>query len=113
MKQELNSQNNWIVISGVSRGLGLALSRQFLELGWCVAGLSSTASSDLEELKASFVDNFFWQQLDIGDSLTIYMFGYEVWGLIITRTDTHYQMSHYKSFSGPFEPFFTFVRILA
>jgi 3-oxoacyl-[acyl-carrier protein] reductase len=71
MKQELNPQNNWIVISGVSRGLGLALSREFLELGWCVAGLSSTASSELEELKASFVDNFFWQQLDIGDSKAI------------------------------------------
>jgi 3-oxoacyl-[acyl-carrier protein] reductase len=67
MTQNINSQDHWILISGVSRGLGLELSQQLLESGWCVAGLSSTKSEGIDKLKHQFRDGFFWQQLDIAN----------------------------------------------
>jgi hypothetical protein len=42
------------------------------------------------------------KELNVGDYITIYMFGSDTWGLIITRTNTGYEISHYKSFLGNF-----------
>jgi 3-oxoacyl-[acyl-carrier protein] reductase len=57
----------WIIISGVSRGLGLALSRQLLQDGWHIAGLSSGVHPDINELQQTFGERFFWQRADIGE----------------------------------------------
>ncbi len=56
----------WVIISGVSRGLGLALSRQLLQDGWHIAGLSSGEHPDINELQQTFGEQFFWQRTDIG-----------------------------------------------
>ncbi len=47
-----------VVITGASRGLGLALTRQFLEAGWQVYGLSRTRQywkSALSQLPCSIL----------------------------------------------------------
>ncbi len=62
---------SWTLLSGCSRGLGLALARQLLADGGQVAGLSSKPHADLEELQATYGPRFFWQALDIGDSQAI------------------------------------------
>ncbi len=60
-----------MMISGVSRGLGLALANEFLQLGWSVAGLSSTSNTELDKLQSAYADRFYWQQTDIANSKAI------------------------------------------
>ncbi len=61
----------WLLLSGCSRGLGLALSRSLLRQGWHIAGLSSRAHPDLEQLTSTHEGRFFWQKLDLSDSRAI------------------------------------------
>lgn len=52
-----------VVISGGSRGLGLALVRRFLDEGWRVATFSR---GETEEIKKLRCENLLWQQADGG-----------------------------------------------
>lgn len=60
--------SHWVLLSGVSRGLGLALARQLLQQGWCVAGLSSSSHDDLQALEREHPGRFLWQACDIGET---------------------------------------------
>jgi 3-oxoacyl-[acyl-carrier protein] reductase len=55
-----------ILISGGSRGLGAALSRDFFESEWTVATFSRQPSPMVEELKERDPDqtHFYWEELD-------------------------------------------------
>ena len=66
--------NRWVIISGVSRGLGLYLTTSWLKAGWRVAGLSSGAHVDIDELQRVYADRFFWQRVDITQSEAIEQF---------------------------------------
>ena len=52
-----------VVISGGSRGLGLALVRRFLDEGWRVATFSRSETEEIEKLRC---ENLLWQQADGG-----------------------------------------------
>ncbi len=71
MIQQANPKDYWIVISGVSRGLGLMLTHEFLQDGWSVAGLSTTHNDELEKIKAQYTDHFFWKKTNIADTQSI------------------------------------------
>ncbi len=64
----------WVIISGVSRGLGLALARDCLAQGFAVAGCSTSFGDDLAVLKDTHGDHFHWQQVDMADSEAIEAF---------------------------------------
>ncbi|HTH98101.1 MAG TPA: SDR family oxidoreductase [Stellaceae bacterium] len=61
-----------IIVSGVSRGLGLALATDLLDTGYHVAGCSQTMSPELEVLRGK--TGFHWAETDIGDAGAIESF---------------------------------------
>lgn len=76
-----------VVISGGSRGLGLALVRAFLDAGHCVATYSRSFTPELEEIAADPAksERFHWQQVDCSDGTAIHAFVSTVgrkWGAI-------------------------------
>lgn len=54
-----------ILVTGVSRGLGLTLAKSILARGWTVYGTSRTTTPDLDALLANYPDHFFWQAADL------------------------------------------------
>ena len=52
-------------ITGISRGLGLELTRHFLEKGHRVIGLSSTKSEALGQLIDSYPETLVWHSFDL------------------------------------------------
>lgn len=66
-----NSIEPWVILTGCSRGLGLAMAHQLIADGWQVAGFSSKHNADLQALKTLHGERFFWQKLDIGDTQAI------------------------------------------
>ncbi|MFY8095047.1 MAG: SDR family NAD(P)-dependent oxidoreductase [Niveispirillum sp.] len=55
-----------VIVTGGSRGLGLAITRALLEAGYAVATCSRHPGDDLPPLLAAYPDRLFWQQADIG-----------------------------------------------
>lgn len=55
-----------ILVTGVSRGLGLAIAQAILAEGWTVFGVSRTCSAELEELMRQYGDRCRIQRLDLG-----------------------------------------------
>jgi 3-oxoacyl-[acyl-carrier protein] reductase len=83
--------HKWLIVSGVSRGLGLALVRDLLAQGYGVAGCSTTFGEDLQALKDVHGDKFVWQAVDMADPAAIEAFvasaiaafeGQRLWGLV-------------------------------
>lgn len=54
-----------ILITGISRGLGLELSRHFLEKGDHVIGISRTKSEEINELTNQYPTLFIWKKFDL------------------------------------------------
>ncbi|MDV6331666.1 SDR family NAD(P)-dependent oxidoreductase [Asticcacaulis sp. 201] len=87
----MTTDHKWLIVSGVSRGLGLALARDLLAHGYGVAGCSTTFGDDLEALKAVHGDKFLWQAVDMADTQAIEGFvsaattafaGQRLWGVV-------------------------------
>ncbi|MCX8148576.1 SDR family oxidoreductase [Thermaurantimonas aggregans] len=57
-----------ILLTGVSRGLGLEVAKIILEKGWKVYGISRTKTSELNELEENYTNSFFWLGYDIENS---------------------------------------------
>ncbi len=83
--------HKWLLVSGVSRGLGLALARDLLAQGYGVAGCSTTFNDDLQALKDVHGDTFHWASVDMADTARIESFvsgaltvfeGHRLWGVI-------------------------------
>ncbi len=81
----------WVLLSGVSRGLGLAIARDLLARGYGVAACSTTHGDDLADLSANHAGAFFWQAVDMGDPEAIEAFvrdataafpGSRMWGIV-------------------------------
>ncbi|MFP1130140.1 SDR family NAD(P)-dependent oxidoreductase [Asticcacaulis sp. W401b] len=64
----------WVMISGVSRGLGHALAADLLAAGYAVAGCSTTHSDEVRSLQDQYGQGFFWQTCDMGDTDAIEAF---------------------------------------
>ena len=83
--------HKWLLVSGVSRGLGLAMARDMLAQGYGVAGCSTTFGEDLQALKDVHGDKFFWMAVDMADMAAIEGFvaaavkafdGQRLWGVV-------------------------------
>lgn len=57
--------NKTILVTGVSRGLGLHICKTLLNKGYSVYGISRTKSNDVESLIQQYPENFFFHNLDI------------------------------------------------
>lgn len=75
----------WLLLSGVSRGLGLALARDLLARGYGLAGCSTTFNDDLKALQDVHGAKFFWSAVDMADTAAIEAF--------VTAATTHFNGS--------------------
>lgn len=55
-----------VLITGVSKGLGLITTELLLERGWSVYGISRSKTEELDALMLRFSDRFKWLQYDLG-----------------------------------------------
>lgn len=67
-----------VVVSGATRGLGLAISRRLLESGYRVAALGRKSTPGLEELRARHPDGLSWFVLDLADAAAIHPVSREI-----------------------------------
>lgn len=56
-----------ILITGVSRGVGLEMSKLFLENGHTVYGISRTESEELQSLEREYPENLFFKIFDLSN----------------------------------------------
>lgn len=59
--------NKTVLITGISKGLGLALSKKLLDTGYNVAGCSRSLTDDISELENKYKDNFLWVKAEVGN----------------------------------------------
>ncbi len=83
--------SKWLLLSGVSRGLGLALARDLLARGYGVAGCSTSFNDDLKALQDVHGAKFSWMGVDMGDTAAVETYvmesvkhfdGQRLWGVI-------------------------------
>jgi 3-oxoacyl-[acyl-carrier protein] reductase len=61
------SKKRHIIVTGGSRGLGLAMIKQLISDNYVVSTCSRSQSGELSQLIEGNADKIFWQQVDIGD----------------------------------------------
>lgn len=54
-----------VLITGVSRGVGLDMTKKFISLGYNVFGISRTVTDEVETIKKEFPNNFNHKSLDL------------------------------------------------
>ncbi len=78
MAKNVASEKKHVIISGVSRGLGLETARELLVQGYNVSGFSRKTSADVSQLQANSGGNkFYFAEVDItsSDDLAAFMAG--------------------------------------
>lgn len=87
----MTEAHKWVIVSGVSRGLGLAIARDLLAQGYGVAGCSTTSNDDLTALKSVHEGKFFWSAVDMADTKAVDAFAmnavqafadHRLWGVV-------------------------------
>lgn len=68
-----------ILVTGISKGLGLSISSILLENGYNVYGISRTKTNELENLLKRFPDNLKWFQYDLQDCEKVYKTVFKNW----------------------------------
>ncbi|MFZ4413328.1 MAG: SDR family NAD(P)-dependent oxidoreductase [Bacteroidales bacterium] len=76
-----------ILVTGVSKGLGLCISETLLKKGWKVYGISRTTSPALEALLAEYPAHLFWLAYDLSDTKNIKQTIFKDW--IGSQTPLH------------------------
>jgi len=66
----MNSDQKLILVTGVSKGLGLQILKDLLKAGYKVAGCSRKKTDAVDELLAEHKDSFFYQTCTVGDELS-------------------------------------------
>ena len=56
-----------VVVTGVSQGLGLSVTRRLLNDGYRVVGISRKQPDELKDLESSFKDKVFFYSYDFND----------------------------------------------
>jgi len=64
----------WVLLSGVSRGLGLAIARDLLARGYGVAACSTSFNDDVKDLSEGHPGSFWWRAVDMGDTTAVEAF---------------------------------------
>lgn len=70
-------KKKFVVITGVTKGLGRAMIDRFSELGWLVAGCGRSASQ-IEEIRNQFTENHDFQTVDVSDVESVNIWGREI-----------------------------------
>lgn len=60
-----------VLVTGISRGLGLAIARSLLQDGATIYGISRAGSDALDALQSEFPDSLHCQSVDLGDPDTV------------------------------------------
>ncbi|MFZ4400705.1 MAG: SDR family oxidoreductase [Bacteroidales bacterium] len=60
-----------ILVTGVSKGLGLSIAEAILKRGWNVYGISRSMSNELQKLINEYPDNIFWLSYDLSDTESV------------------------------------------
>lgn len=63
-----------VIITGGSRGLGLALAEGLLADGWRVSTCARQPTPDMDRLAAQYADRFFFQTATVGDAAQVTAF---------------------------------------
>lgn len=68
-----------VLISGVSKGLGLKTAETLLKNGWTVFGISRSKTEELEKLLSLYPDDLRWLQYDLSNSEQIRQVVFKDW----------------------------------
>ncbi|MFH0735704.1 MAG: SDR family oxidoreductase [bacterium] len=68
-----------VLITGISRGLGLRTSEALLRNGWTVYGISRSKTEELNELLLQYPDKLKWLQYDLVDVIKIRQLIFKDW----------------------------------
>lgn len=60
-----------ILVTGVSKGLGLEIAKTLLEVGATVFGISRKETEDIKNLKIQYPDRFKWMSYDLSDTASV------------------------------------------
>ncbi len=60
-----------ILVTGVSKGLGLSITETILKRGWNVYGISRNKTNELQGLLDLYPKNFFWLSYDLSDTESV------------------------------------------
>ena len=60
-----------ILVTGVSKGLGLSITETILKRGWNVYGISRNKTSELQHLIDEYPERLFWLSYDLSDSVNV------------------------------------------
>jgi NADP-dependent 3-hydroxy acid dehydrogenase YdfG len=75
MTREINKK--FVVITGVTKGLGRAMVDRFSELGWLIAGCGRSASL-IEEMRNQFSEEHDFQKVDVSDAKAVADWGEKI-----------------------------------
>ncbi len=67
------------LVTGVSKGLGLAVARRLLAEGWVVCGTSRTETNEWKMLVAQYGERADWRQCDLANVSTVKDALFETW----------------------------------
>lgn len=68
-----------VLITGISKGLGLKTTEAFLKKGWTVYGISRSKTEGLKDLITQFPDKLKWLQYDLSDMDSIRKLIFKEW----------------------------------
>jgi 3-oxoacyl-[acyl-carrier protein] reductase len=68
-----------VLITGISKGLGLKTAESLLKNGWTVYGISRSKTEELNGLLLQYPDNLKWLQYDLGDAKDIRQLIFKDW----------------------------------
>lgn len=64
----MENEGKTVLITGVSKGLGIELCTKFLDNNWKVFGISRTKTEEIIRLQKSYEDRFSWKSYDLADT---------------------------------------------
>lgn len=68
-----------MLLTGISKGLGLVTALSFLEKGWIVYGISRSNTKELNNLRINYPDQLKWLQYDLSDSEQVHTVIFKDW----------------------------------
>ena len=68
-----------IIITGISKGLGIKTAQTLLKNDWTIYGISRSKTEELNQLLAQYPDKLFWLQYDLDDAENIQQTIFKDW----------------------------------